>query len=512
MDHNSLPSHLKNIEKIRATPQKQERTSRSQKGPATTLKSKSPNTGKKSIALTLSLVLSTIVLALGAYLAHFDIGLKNASSAKSIGDMDDKSVAAQKGEPIDILILGTDTRSGSVNQNFGTDDDSTGDGNSDVMMLMRISGDRQRVSVISFPRDLMVPGPACKNPETGVETAAQNPVMVNSILGYGGPECSVKAFSNFTGIQVDHYMEADFNAVIELSNIVGGVEVCVNSAVDDPLSDLKLPAGKSEVQGEQALAFLRSRHGMGDGSDLGRIKSQQQFLSNLAKKLKSEGTLTNPIKVNNIAQAMLKYLNFDQGLANVPALVNLADILKDVPLQNVTFLQVPVEAWTQDANRLQLKQPDAKRVFDAVNADKDLSDPYSYNGQTKPPSAQPVDKASVALAVYNGSGTEGRDTAIATKAQQLGYTQAYGNGDSQESSQTSKVYYGTDSYDAAKQVAKDFGIQDAALVQDDTVTGVQILVGTDWTSGDTVPAEKVLPDGLSGQTADQDLCQVAATS
>lgn len=207
------------------------------------------------------------------------------------------------------------------NSQYGTADQSSGYGQSDVMMLVDISADNNHVNVISFPRDLLVDVPASKDQASNEQHDARPGVMINSAMAEAGIGCAVDTVNKLTGLEVDHFMMADFNAVKELTTTVGGVDVCVNSAVDDSDSGLHLPKGTSQVQGDQALAFLRTRHAFADGGDLGRIKAQQSFLGSLTRKLKSEGTLGDPQKLLSIADTMTKNLTVDTGLASVPALL-----------------------------------------------------------------------------------------------------------------------------------------------------------------------------------------------
>ena len=141
--------------------------------------------------------------------------------------------------------------------------------------------------------------------------------MINAAMAEAGIGCAVDTVNKLTGLEIDHFMMADFNAVKELSNAVGGVEVCISDAVYDPDSQLRLPKGTSTVQGEQALAFLRTRHAFADGGDLGRIKAQQGFLSSLTRKIKDDGTLSNPAKMLEIADVVTQNLTVDDGLASV---------------------------------------------------------------------------------------------------------------------------------------------------------------------------------------------------
>ena len=196
--------------------------------------------------------------------------------------------------------------------------------------------------------------------------------QLNGALGNGGPGCTVAAINELTGLSIDHFMMADFNAVKELSNTLGGVEVCVNQPVDDPLSGLNIPAGVSSVQGDQALAFLRTRHGFGNGGDEGRIKAQQSFLASMVRKVQGEGTLNNLPRLYSIADTVTKNLTVDEGLTDIPTLIAMAGRLKDVDLGNVAFVTVPVVPYELDPNRLVLDETAAQPLFDALVADQPI--------------------------------------------------------------------------------------------------------------------------------------------
>jgi len=221
---------------------------------------------------------------------------------------------------LDILVIGSDTRKGN-NGAYGDENDRNSAARADVMMLLQISKDRKNVSVLSFPRDLMVSVPQCTDPDNGTVYPAEDNVQINESLSRGGAGCTVATISKLTGVNIDHFMLVDFNAVKELSKVVGGVQVCVDAPVDDEYSGLKLPAGTSTVEGEQALAFLRSRHGFSDGSDIGRIQAQQGFLASLLRKVKNEGTLSNPGRLASISEAITQNVTVDKGLGNIGALI-----------------------------------------------------------------------------------------------------------------------------------------------------------------------------------------------
>ena len=147
---------------------------------------------------------------------------------------------------LDILIIGSDTRKGN-NGAYGNDDDRNSEARSDVMMLLQISADRKNVNVLSFPRDLVVSIPKCTDPKTN--KAYEADIQINESLARGGPGCTAATISKLTGVHIDHFMLVDFNAVKELSRVVGGVEVCVDNPVNDEYSGLNLPAGNSKVEG-----------------------------------------------------------------------------------------------------------------------------------------------------------------------------------------------------------------------------------------------------------------------
>ncbi|WP_303387724.1 LCP family protein [Arthrobacter sp.] len=424
---------------------------------------------------------------------------------------------------LQILILGTDTRDGK-NSEYGTADDSTGPGHSDVMLLMDISADNSRVSVTSFPRDLMVPIPDCKSSVTGQVVPGFASGELNAALE-AGPGCTVAAINDITGLKIDHFMLADFTAVKQLSNALGGVEVCVDHAMDDfDGSHLVLPAGKSLVQGEQALAFLRTRHSFGDASDLERIKAQQYFLGSMVRKVKSEGTLTNLPKLYNLAEVVTKNLTIDDGLANIPAMIGIAKRLAKIDLAQISFVTVPYEPYAADPNKVQLLEPQAGQFFDALRHDKSLTGPPTPKaGVTSTPTASepggsavttpatavpwapapPVsvyDKALQPISVANASAVVGRSVQLLQTLAGAGFTNAWQAGDI-VAAPTTQLLYGPNMADVAADVAALFKLPATAVVSDPTVNGLSLVVGTDWTSGAEF-GKIVVPKDIVASTAD----------
>ena len=405
---------------------------------------------------------------------------------------------------LDILVIGSDTRKGN-NGAYGDEDDRNSEARADVMMLLQISKDRKNVSVLSFPRDLMVDVPQCTDPESGTVYPAEKSVQINEYLSRGGPGCTVAAISKLTGVNIDHFMLVDFNAVKELSKVVGGVQVCVDAPIDDEYSGLKLPAGTSSVEGEQALAFLRSRHGFSDGSDIGRIQAQQGFLSSLLRKVKREGTLSNPGRLINIAEAITQNVTVDNNLSNISTLVGVGASLGGVDLSNVVFATVPTEPWSQDANRLQVSA-DAANVFQRLRDDKSLKEEQAPEAPAI--SAAPVQlDHTVPVSVYNATGLEGRSATIASVVKGLGYTNVT-PGTSASPTNFTTVFYSTGYEAEAKEIAAKLNV--TRVVATEEVLGVSVTIGADFPSGEAIEKqEAAIAGNATGQTADQHKCQTA---
>lgn len=463
-------------------------------------------------------VLSLAMIGALAFAGFWFIRLQsNISKAPlNAGGGNSEPVSESTGR-MQILILGSDTREGK-NAEYGSADDSKGYGKSDVMMLMDISEDNKRVSVISFPRDLLVDLPECTDTETKRTFPARSGVMINEAMNEAGIGCAVDTVNKLTGLEVDHFMMADFNAVKELSNAVGGVQVCISDAVYDPDSGLRLPKGTSAVEGEMALSFLRARHAFADGGDLGRIRAQQGFLSSLTRKIKDEGTLSDPGKMLTIADVVTKNLTVDEGLASVPTLLTIGNRLKDIDLSKVAFVSVPTTPALVDPNRLQIAEPAGSQLFSALRQDIDLTDPTAPapSETAAPPTAAPSEtaaplppynKALQPVTVANGSGVPGRAQEIVQALISGGFTQA-GQFEATAANQ-SVVYYGQDFADVAADVAALLGIPAAQIVPAPGVSGVQVYLGTDFTSGTAYGANVALPEDIVNQTAGDTVCQQA---
>jgi len=265
-----------------------------------------------------------------------------------------------------LLIVGSDTRSGQGN--FGDVDSEL----NDVTMLLHVAEDQQSAVLVSFPRDLMIPMPACENGGPATATA------MNTTLFYGGLDCTAKTIESLTGLDIDFAGLITFRGVIEMSNAVGGVDVCTTGAIIDPYTGLRIrSAGTHTLQGRQALAFLRSRHGVGDGSDLSRISTQQVFLSSLVRKIKSEDTLGDPGTVYGLAQASTQNMTLSRNLSRLDVLASLALVLKDIPLDRIVMVQYPsrtgVTTPAYYAGKAAPIPALADALFDAIRKDRPIA-------------------------------------------------------------------------------------------------------------------------------------------
>jgi LCP family protein required for cell wall assembly len=249
---------------------------------------------------------------------------------------------------VNLLLAGSDTRAGQNGFQDPADlQASSGAGNND---------DHQHATVVSIPRDLLVSIPGCPRANGGT-TPAASMAMFNTTLSRGGLSCTVLTAEKLTGLDIQYAAEISFDGVIDMSNAVGGVTVCLATPVKDDYVGLNLPAGEQTIQGGEALAFLRSRHGVGDGSDLGRISDQQLFMSALMRKISSAGVLGNPLTLYTLANAAIKNMVLSDTLTAPTTMVAIALALKNISLSNIVFVEYPTESNAAYPGRVVPEEP-----------------------------------------------------------------------------------------------------------------------------------------------------------
>lgn len=312
---------------------------------------------------------------------------------------------------VDLLLVGTDECEEEYAYLFGdrcTGADAEGQLN-DVNMLVHISDNPRRVTVVSFPRDLMVPIPSCTR-EDGSSTPATSKTQINAAWGYGGLSCVAKTIKELSGQNIPFAAKVSFGNVINITDAIGGVDVCIgNGGIKDKYTGINWPAGERTIQGVEALQFLRTRHGLENGSDLARISNQQQYMSSLARKLVSAEVLSNPATLYKLATTAVDNITPSQSLTNPMTLVQIALAVKNVPFEDIVFVQYPVLTDPADANRVVPDYDSAEQLWAALAAneaievthDQDqtggviVADPQPTEGTTDPaatpdPSGTPV--------------------------------------------------------------------------------------------------------------------------
>lgn len=320
--------------------------------------------------------------------------------------------------PMNILLMGSDTREGLTDADpFGGVTSETGGQRSDTTLIVHLSGGRTSATVVSIPRDLMLPQPDCADPEATADGAPMR--QFNSAFSIGGPGCTLKVIEQNTGIPIQHYAVVNMEGFQSMVDALGGVDMCLPEPLEDRATGLDLPAGRVMLDGATALAFVRARKGIGNGTDTDRIDRQQDFLSAVVREATSSGLLLRPDRLFRFLDAATESLQTDPELASIRRLSDLALQVQGIPTQEILFLTIPVEEYSRDSNRLQVADS-AATVWDALRDDTPLpgSEPTPEPTPVAP-SALTVAPADVTVEVTNSSGAEGlaQQAAAALEAQ-----------------------------------------------------------------------------------------------
>ncbi len=318
-----------------------------------------------------------VVLVSGVSVSAFVVSdLYGTATADAVELEGQKPVPPDIGEyegGFDMLLVGTDTCEDAYAHLFGdrcSGDDAEGNLN-DVNILLHVSEEPRRITAVSFPRDLMLPIPECTRPD-GSTTSAMSKQPLNSAYMDGGLNCVAQTVTALTGQDIEFAASVTFGGVIEITNSIGGVDVCLATPIKDRYTGLDMAAGTHTVMGLEALQFLRTRHGVGDGSDLGRIGNQQQYMSSLSRKLISGEVLGNVPTMLRLANTALSNLEASTSLTNPMTIVQVALAVKDVPFEDIVFLQYPTYEDPDDANKVVADTQSAQAMWDAINANQQL--------------------------------------------------------------------------------------------------------------------------------------------
>ncbi len=405
--------------------------------------------------------------------------------AKSIKTFDSKGIAKDRPKDIpgtDILLIGSDARGGQ-NSKLGGGGDSIG--RSDTTILVHIYPGAKSAVGVSIPRDSLVTIPPCRLPN-GTWTATQTNAMFNSAFSVGlteqgNPACTVNTVEKMTGLRIDHTVVVNFEGFASMSKAIGGVPVCLPNDVYqgdlDPnlhaRGNLIFKAGRQLVQGARALDYVRIRHGLGDGSDIGRIQRQQAFMSSLIMSIKQKGLSANHIFP--LVEAATSAMTFDPTLSTPTKLFGFAQQLEGLNPKDIDFITVP---WRYDGARVAIVQPDANQLWAALRADRPLTQPPT-TPVVSADTAVTLPKGSGSVAVLNGTWTSGLAGQVAAKLDKVGFTADAGNYATRGLT-GSEIRYAPADKARAEILAKYI---DAKLVPDSTAGTLTLIVGSShkWT-------------------------------
>ncbi|MEQ8146672.1 LCP family protein [Streptomyces sp. OP7] len=267
-----------------------------------------------------------------------------------------------------ILILGSDSRAGD---NAELNTGKIAGARSDTALVMHIPEGRTQAVAVSIPRDTLVTRPECKDADGSTVDSAER-VMFNSIYSQVGPACVVKTVEKMSGVRMDHYVEIDFAGFKDLVDAIGGVEVTVDKDIRDKSSGLDLTAGTHRLDGTESLQFVRTRHGIGDGSDLGRIGLQQEFMVALLGEIKKQDLLGSPTKTYKIADTLTAALTTDTELASLTALADFGRSMNGVDPGSMETIMLPVAYDRTDPNRVVAAEPQASTLWKAIRSDTEI--------------------------------------------------------------------------------------------------------------------------------------------
>ena len=386
-----------------------------------------------------------------------------------------------------ILVYGSDSPKGLTQHQLhvlraGADEGN----NTDTIMLIHLSPGRHLVTVMSIPRDTMVPMYQCASGSgyPGQQADPSSYVMINSLLAGGGPACLWKTVEQQTGIYINHFIGIGLLGFVKVVNDVGGVNVCVPFNVNDPVSGLDLTAGEHHIDGAQALAFWRTREDIGTGSDLQRIQRDQFMSAQVVKGVLSSGLLSNPLRLLSVVTDAAASMTTDSGMT-VSDLVGIAESLKNVSSKNVQFITAPNQAWPPNPARVQFAQPQANEVFSAIAHDVTVPKVKVTPSVTPSSGGAQVlttSPSNVKVKILNGSGVAGIASQAAAGLTSRGFD-VTGTGNAASVAYTNSVIEYASTADMAAVNTLKQELTNVTDLQDSTLPPgtVDLILGSDFT-------------------------------
>ena len=267
------------------------------------------------------------------------------------------------GRAVNILVVGTDSRSGASGELGAGDEDEVPGLRNDSTMVIHVSADRSRVQIVSIPRDTLVDIPACKHRD-GTVSEPTSDDMFNNAMVYGadggdapedvgpGIACVKSTVEKLSGMTIDAFMVVDFAGFVRMIDALGGVWFNIPERIDDDSAQLYIDAGCWKLSGTHALAYMRSRKAQGDGSDISRIGRQQQLISAMLRELQAKDYVTDSGALLTFLQAAIQAVNVSPNLGDASADASLLiNVLQKVDRSNIQFVTMPVEepSWIRTA-------------------------------------------------------------------------------------------------------------------------------------------------------------------
>jgi LCP family protein required for cell wall assembly len=397
--------------------------------------------------------------------------------------------------PVTILLMGSDARTGAGNKGYGYFEGAR----SDTTMLVHVYPDRDSAVVVSIPRDTVIDLPTCTDADGTKVPGTRD--RFNTAFDIGGPGCTVKAVEDMTGLTVDHFVVLDFNGFKRTIDALGGVEVCLTRPLQDFKSGVDLPAGRTRVSGEDALAFVRVRHNIGDGSDISRINRQQLFLSSLIQEVTGSGLLRDPVRVWRVLEESSKSIATDPAMADAKGIAALALSLSRLRPDDITFVTLP---WlpSGDGATIVPDEPKADAIWAALAADEPWPPPPTKGVDGRKLTVVPAD---ITVDVRNASGATGQASGAAQDLAAEGF--GIGIVNSREKvAGTTIIRHAPDQVEAARTLQA--AVPGSVLREDaDAGPRLNLTLGSDFSGIATIRVKASSSDAATGtSTADQDIC------
>jgi LCP family protein required for cell wall assembly len=460
---------------------------------------------RRRILVVVSVVALVVVAGMGFAWWRLDGNISRLDLSQDLGDRPQVAEG-----PLNILLIGSDNREGENVPGASL----TSGARSDTTLIAHVSADRQHVTVVSVPRDSMVPAPpGCRN---STPKAQWVDTQWNATFSEGGPACLIKTIEGNTGLFVNHFAVVDFNGFRDMVDALGGVPICTPEAIDDPKAKLTLAAGRHVLDGRQALGYVRARKTIGDGSDLGRIERQQAFLSSVVQEAMRTSLLLRPDRLFGFLDAATKSLTTDEDLG-LGTMQDLASSVKNIGMKNVRFITVPVKDYAPDPNRVAWA-PEAEDLWQTLRDDGVVGE-APKPGATASGKPLTVSPSDVRVEVVNATGVQSLASEVAAALTVQGFpdvatttTTARPNG--------VVVEYGAGQAEAARTVAAAFkGARLRERVDLGSVVRVTLGAGAppvrevpNRTGSSPLPTPTVSAPSPSPtasvqtRTADQDIC------